>query len=89
MSSRGGSEGLEGLEHDVAVGVVGQVVLPASPNDLGPGACEDPFGVGVAFSIFAALLVAVGGPFVGVAGVTSKRAHDVSECAVGRVSEGD
>ena len=64
MSSRGGSEGLEGA---VAVGVVGLVVLPASPDDLGPGAGEDAFGVGVALPAGAELLVAESGPFVALA----------------------
>jgi hypothetical protein len=61
MSSRGLLESAEGA---VAVGIVGGVVLPAAPDDLGPGSGEDAFGVGVTFPVVSELAVAVGGPFV-------------------------
>ncbi len=73
----------------MSVGVVGLVVLPAAPDDVGPGAGEDAFGVGVSFAVGAELAVAVLGPLVGVAGVAGKRAHDVAEPGVGGPSEGD
>ena len=47
--------------------IVGGVVLPGAPDDLGPGASEDAFGVGMSFPVSAELAVAVGGPFVAVA----------------------
>lgn len=73
----------------MAVGVVGLVVLPASPDDLGPGAGEDAFSVGVAFAVGAELPVAVGCPFVGSSRVAGEAAHDVAEPCVGGPSEGD
>jgi hypothetical protein len=67
MSSGGLLELAEGA---VAVGVVGGVVLPAAPDDLGPGSGEDAFGVGVSFAVGSEL--AVGGPFVAFAGIAGE-----------------
>lgn len=64
MSSGGGLELDQGA---VATGVVGLLVLPAAPDDLGPGPGEDPFRVGVSLALRSELLVSVGGPLVAVA----------------------
>ena len=43
-------------------GVVGSVVVPAAPDDVGPGAREDADGVGVVAAAGDGLAVEVGGP---------------------------
>src|SRR6266536_5005448 len=62
--------------------VVGGVVLPAAPDDGGPGSCEDPDGVGVVVATGAGVLVQLGGPGVDVAGVGSEVAYRVAELLV-------
>src|SRR3954466_2578597 len=52
----------------VLVGVVGHMVLPAAPDDAGPGAGEDAYGVRVSFAAGGGLVVDVFGPGAGVAG---------------------
>lgn len=80
---------LEALEGTVAGGVVGDVVLPAAPDDLGPGSGEDAFGVGVALAVGAEAVVALPGPFVAVACVASEVAQGVAESGVATPPEGD
>lgn len=46
----------------VSVRGVGLVVLPASPDDLGPGSCEDALGVWAPLPVSTLLLVAVSCP---------------------------
>jgi hypothetical protein len=58
-------------------GVVWDVVLPAAPDDVQPGAGEDAYGVGVVVAAVSCLSVEVGGPWVGVVGV----AGEVDDCA--------
>jgi hypothetical protein len=73
----------EALVVAVAGGVVGGVVLPAAPDDVGPAACEDAFGVGVAFAVGSELAVSVGGPFVAAPAVSGEVAECVAEFLVG------
>ena len=49
-------------------GVVGDVVLPAVPDDVEPGAGQDADGVGVVVAAGAGSFVEVGGPGVGAGG---------------------
>lgn len=63
--------------------------MPAAPDDVGPGAGEDPLGVGVALPVGAELLVAVVSPFVALGRVAGEIADGVSEFLVGGPSEGD
>ena len=67
----------------VAGGVVGGVVLPAAPDDVGPAAGEDAFGVGVALAVGAELLVALLGPGVASPAVAGEVAECVAEFLVG------
>jgi hypothetical protein len=79
----------EGLESVVGGGVVGQAVLPAAPDDVCPGAGEDPYGVGVVAASGAGLVVEVGGPGVGVAGVAGEVGEGIAQLLVGGPAEGD
>ena len=54
------------LQGAVFGGVVGNVVLPAAPADVEPGAGEDADGVGVVVAAGSGPLVEVRGPGVGV-----------------------
>src|SRR5680860_1554949 len=95
VSTSAGLGGLSGvfvedaLEGAVLVGVVGDAVLPASPDDVGPGSAQDADGVGMVVSSVAGSVVEVGGPGVGVSGVAGEVAERVAELAVGRPAEGD
>ena len=55
----------DALECVVPVGVVGGAVLPASPDDVGPGSSEDSYGVGVVVAAGSGSLVEVFGPGAG------------------------
>ena len=79
----------ECLEAVVGGGVVGGVVLPAAPDDVGPGAGEDADGVGVVAAAGDGLVVEVGGPGAGAAGVCGEVAQGVAELLVGSPAEGD
>ncbi len=74
----------DGLEAVVGGGVVEDVVLPASPDDVRPGAGEDADGVGVVAATGDGLAVEVGGPGAGRAGVAGEVAQGVAELLVGR-----
>ena len=95
VSTSGGSSGLCGvlgedsLECVVAGGVVGEPVLPAAPDDVGPGAGEDAYGVGVVVPAGSGALVEVFGPGVGSAAVSGEVAQCVAEFFVGGPAEGD
>jgi hypothetical protein len=80
---------LEALEGAVLGRIVRDSVLPAAPDDVGPGAGENAFGVGVALAVGAELLVAVASPFVAVGRVAGKVADGVSEFLVGGPPECD
>ena len=80
---------VEALVCAVSGGVVGGVVLPAAPDDVGPAAGEDAFGVGVGLSAGAQLSVAVGGPFVASPAVAGEVADCFSEFGVAGPSERD
>ncbi len=77
-----------GLECAVVGGVVGLVVLPASPDDVQPGPGHDPHGVRVAVPAGAGPLVELCGPRVGKAGVGGEVADRVAELFVGRPAAG-
>ena len=79
----------EALEGVVLGGVVGGVVLPAVPDDEQPGAGEDADGVGVVVAAGAGLVVEVGGPGVGVAGVGGEVGDGVAELFVAGPAEAD
>src|SRR5579875_1795833 len=81
--------GQEALECVVFGGVVGDVFLPAVPDDEEPGAGEDAYGVGVVVSSVAGSLVEVGGPGVGVARVAGEGGDGVAQLFVAGPSEGD
>ena len=55
----------------LSTGLVGRVVLPAAPDDVGAAAGEDAFGVGMAVAGGAQLPVALLGP--GFAGASDLR----------------
>lgn len=69
----------EALVAAVSGGVVGGVVLPATPDDVGPAAGEDAFGVGVGFAAGAELAISVGGPGVASPAVAGEVADRVAE----------
>src|SRR5437762_650860 len=79
----------EGLEGAMGGWVVGDVVLPASPDDVCPGAGEDAHGVGVVAAAGGCLGVQVGGPGVGAAGVAGEIAQGVTQLFVGAPAERD
>ena len=77
------------LQGAVSVGFVGGSVLPAVPDDVEPGAGQDADGVGVIVSSGSGSVVEVGGPGVGVAGVSGEVADGVAQLFVDRVAEAD
>ena len=56
----------DGLEGAVGCRVVGQVVLPAAPDDASPGAGQDADSVRVVAAAGCGFVVQVGGPGAGV-----------------------
>jgi hypothetical protein len=70
-------------------GVVGDVVLPAAPDDVEPGPGQDADGVGVVVASGSGALVEVGGPGVGVVGVAGEVDGGAAELFVDRPPEGD
>ena len=89
MSSRLVVDGEEALECAVVGGVVGDLVLPAVPDDVEPGSGEDADGVGVVVSACSGAVVEVGGPGVGVAGVGGEVGEGVAELFVAGPAEAD
>ena len=65
--------GEDALEGFVPGGVVGCAVLPAVPDDVQPGAGEDAGGVGVVFAARDGIVVQLGCPRAGVAGVAGEK----------------
>ena len=68
--------------------VVGGVVLPAAPEDAGPGASEDADGVGVAGATGAGALVDVVCPGVPVSGAVGEDAYVLAQAFVAGPAEG-
>jgi hypothetical protein len=62
----------DGLKGVVFAGVVGDAVLPASPDHVQPGAGEDTNGVGMVVAAGAGSLVEISGPGVGMVGVAGE-----------------
>src|SRR6185503_12707410 len=93
MSSPVSSGGLfvlqECLEGAVLSRVVGDVVLPAVPDDVEPGAGQDAHGVGVVVTAGASAAVEVLGPGVCAAGVGGEVGDGVAQVFVARPSESD
>src|SRR5262249_20857736 len=79
-SSSGGGKSCGG---SVELGVVGGAVLPAAPDDADPGAGEDAYGVWVAFAAVDGVVVDLGGPGAGVAGIVGEVDQGVAELLVG------
>jgi hypothetical protein len=79
----------EALESAVPGRVVGGVVLPAVPDDIEPGAGEDPHGVGVVFAAGDRVVVDLRGPGAGVAGSVGEVADGVAELFADGPAEGD
>jgi len=79
----------ECLEAAVGGGVVGEVVLPAAPDDVGPGSGEDAHGVGVVAAACDGLVVEGSGPGAGPAGVAGEVAQGVAELLAGSPAERD
>ena len=79
----------QGLQGSVAGGLVGGVDLPAVPDDVEPGACQDAGGVGVVVSAGAGAVVEVGGPGVGVARVVGEVADGIAQLFVAGPSKAD
>ena len=77
------------LEGVVSGGVVGDAVLPASPDDVCPGAAEDADGVRVVVAAGSGSVVEVGGPGAGSSAVAGEVAEGVAELFVGRPAEGE
>ena len=69
----------ERLEDVVGGGVIGDVVLPASPHDVCPGAGEDADGVGMVAAAGDGLVVEVS-PGTGPAGVPGEVAQGARSC---------
>jgi hypothetical protein len=82
--ARGGGDGHEDvlLESGVAGGVIGGVVLPAAPDDPGPGAAESAQRATVVVAAVASVGVAVGGPRVPAAGAVRERGERVAQALV-------
>jgi hypothetical protein len=78
----------ESVEVAVLVGLVGGVVLPAAPEDAGPGAAECAAGVGVVLSAGAGSGVDVVGPGVPVACAVSQDAEVAAQALVAGPAEG-
>ena len=72
----------------VAGGVVGLVVLPATPDDAAPRASEDAGGVGVLAAAAGGAGVDVVGPWVPVAGAVGERAEVSAQALVAGPAEG-
>ena len=70
-------------------GVVGHAVLPASADDVEPGAGEDADGVWVVVAAVAGTLVEVGGPGVGVVGVASEVDYGAAQLLIDGPAEAD
>ena len=66
------------LQAGVAGRVVWGVVLPASPDDAGPGAAESAQRAAVVMAALARVGVAVGGPRVPAAGAVRERGERVA-----------
>jgi hypothetical protein len=79
----------DGLESAVFGGVVWDAVLPASPDDVQPGAGQDADGVRVVVTAVAGSLVEVGGPGVGVVGVAGEVGDGAAELFVDGPAEAD
>ncbi len=73
----------------VVGGVVGDAVLPAAPDHSKPRSGQDAHGVGVAVASGARLVVEVGGPGVGVAGVAGEVHDGLAQLLVAGEPEGD
>jgi len=71
----------------VASGVVGDAVVPAAPQDPGPGASEDADGVRVITAASSCAAVDVGGPGGLVAGVVGEAGQGAPETFVAGVAE--
>jgi hypothetical protein len=69
--------------------VVGDVVLPAVPDDVKPGAGPDADGVGVVVTAGSGAVVVVGGPWVGQSGVGGEVGDRVAELFVAGPTESD
>ena len=82
----GGEDALQGV---VLVGVVGDFVLPAVPDDVEPGSAQDADGVGVVVSSVAGVAVELVGPGVGAAAVAGEVGDGVAELLVAGPSEAD
>src|SRR6516165_3870921 len=68
-------------------GVVGCAVLPVVPDDVQPGAGEDASGVGVVVAACDGIVVQLGCPQAGVAGVAGEVADGVAELLAGGPAE--
>src|ERR1022692_897644 len=79
----------ECLEAVVGGGVVGEVVLPAAPDDVRPGSREDADGVRVVAAAGDGLVVEGGGPGAGPAGIAGEVAQGVAQLLVGSPAERD
>ena len=75
------------LEAAVVGGVIGRAVVPAAPQDAGPGAAEDADGVGVAFAAGARVGVEGGRPWGAVPGVVGEDVQGLAGAAVGGQAE--
>jgi hypothetical protein len=84
-----GEVGRELGESAVPVRVVGGLVLPAAPEDAGPGVGEDAGGMGVAAASCPCPLVAVTGPGVGSWSVLGPIDQRGAEVLVAAAAEGD
>ena len=85
-----GSGGLlEALQSSVFVGVVGDALLPAVPDDEEPCAGKDADGVRMVVTSVDGPLVKVGGPGVGASGVGGEVTDGIAELFVGGPAEAD
>ena len=63
--------------------VVAEIGVPAGPDDVRPGPCEDADGVGVVMAAFGGTVVEVGCPGVVVAGVAGEVTDGVAQLFIG------
>src|SRR5215210_1522611 len=77
----------ESVEVAVAGGVIGDAVLPAAPEDAGPGASEDAGGVWVVAAAGGRAVVGVVGPGMPVAGAVGEHADVVAQALVAGPAE--
>lgn len=79
----------QGLKGSMLGGIVGSPVLPAVPDHIRPGPREDAGGVRMVLAAGDGVVIQLGGPGVGAAGVGGEVADRVARLFVDRPAEAD